>query len=249
MTRLLDVGAPSICLLGGLVGDVDDFYFLDHSPGSFQPPPAPLTGHADDVVPVEEMDLIGGEACLDLVNTGAGRRVGPFREKLRTYGDLVTWAERLDLIDAGRGAVLRRLAERRPGDAARVLEEARALREAVYRVFTASTGGESPAPDDLTRIGEAAGRAAASRRLVATEDGFDYAWLEDDSLERPLWPAAISAAELATMGDLTRVKECASENCNWLFIDESRNRSRRWCDMKDCGNRAKARRFRQRKRT
>ena len=56
-------------------------------------------------------------------------------------------------------------------------------------------------------------------------------------------------AELATMGDLTRVKECASENCNWLFIDESRNRSRRWCDMKDCGNRAKARRFRQRKRT
>ena len=209
----------------------------------------PDTVAPDEVVPVEEMDLIGGEACLDLVNTGAGRRVGPFREKLRTYGDLVTWAERLDLIDAGRGDVLRGLAKRRPDEAARVLEEARTLREAVYRVFTASTRGESAAPDDLTRIGEAAASAAANRRLVATADGFDYEWLEGDSLERPLWPAATSAAELATMGDLTRVKECASENCNWLFIDESRNRSRRWCDMKDCGNRAKARRFRQRKRS
>lgn len=203
----------------------------------------------DAIVPVEEMDIVGGEPCLDLVNTGAGRRVGPFREKLQAYGDLVTWAERTSGLDPQVGAELRRQAAGDAARAERVLSDARALREAIYRVFTAESRGESVTPADLATISDAAGRAAVHRRLIATADGFDYEWVESDSLERPLWPAATSAAELATMGDLTRVKECASENCNWLFIDESRNRSRRWCDMKDCGNRAKARRFRQRNRS
>jgi len=69
-----------------------------------------------------------------------------------------------------------------------------------------------------------------------------------DDLERPLWEIAHSAADLLTSGDQERVKECASTTCEWVFLDKSRNRSRRWCDMSDCGNRAKARRFQARKR-
>ena len=209
----------------------------------------PDPADADAIVPVEEMDIVGGEACLDLVNTGAGRRLGPFRDKLRAYGDLVTWAERAGDLDPERGAELRREADRDPAGAERVLSEARALREAIYRVFTSSSKGEPATSADLAQISDAAARAAANRRLIPADEGYGYEWADERSLERPLWPAAQSAADLATSGDLTRVKECASDNCNWLFIDASRNRSRRWCDMKDCGNRAKARRFRQRNRS
>jgi predicted RNA-binding Zn ribbon-like protein len=221
----------------------------DSSPGT----PAASAGADDaaseEITPVEDMDLIGGEPCLDLVNTGAGRRLGPFREKLRGYRDLVTWAERIGSIDGGAGARLRRVAERDPSAAAAVLAEVKELREAIDRVFTAAADGESPSAGDLSLLDRAAARAAAHRRLVTRHEGFAFEWTDDEDLDRPWWPAAMTAVELLTEGDLTRVKECASDNCNWLFIDESRNRSRRWCDMKDCGNRAKARRFRQRART
>jgi predicted RNA-binding Zn ribbon-like protein len=57
-----------------------------------------------------------------------------------------------------------------------------------------------------------------------------------------LWPIVDAAADLLVRGEPERIKTCGSATCGWLFLDLSRNRSRRWCDMKDCGNRAKARR-------
>jgi predicted RNA-binding Zn ribbon-like protein len=67
-------------------------------------------------------------------------------------------------------------------------------------------------------------------------------------LELPLWILARSAADLLTSEQHAYVRQCASEECTWLFIDRSKNHSRRWCDMGDCGNREKARRLRARKR-
>ena len=77
-------------------------------------------------------------------------------------------------------------------------------------------------------------------------EGYAFIWPGTDDLARPLWPLALSAGDLLTSADRERVKECAADNCSWLFLDMSRNRSRRWCDMAVCGNRAKARRFRAR---
>jgi predicted RNA-binding Zn ribbon-like protein len=195
---------------------------------------------------VEAMDLVGGEPCLELVNTGSSRSKAPFKEKLHQYGDLVTLAERTGLVDADGGERLRRRAEREPERAAEVLERARRLREAVYRSFTAVNEGRAPSEGDLEVLAEEAAAAAAARRLVPGSDCCEYAWREEDRLERPLWPLAVSAAELATSEEIGRVKECAADNCNWLFYDASRNRSRRWCDMRECGNRAKVRRYRKR---
>jgi predicted RNA-binding Zn ribbon-like protein len=194
---------------------------------------------------IETVELVGGDLALDLVNTGSRRRQGPFRDRLLAYGDLVTWAERVALVTADRAQRLRAEAERDPLEADRVLERVRALRETVYRVFTAGARGEAPAEDDLASLGETAAEAAARRVLVpetAPAEGYRFAWPESDTLEQLLWPVAMSAAELLVSDDRERVKECATDNCNWLFVDMSRNRSRRWCDMKDCGNRAKARR-------
>lgn len=208
-----------------------------------------LVAPADGVTTVEEMDLVGGAPALDFVNTGSGRSEPPFKEKLGGYGDLVTWARRLDLVGPETERKLRRAAEADPAGAERVLTRGRELREAIYRAFSATRGDAAPPAEALAIIGEHAARASSHRRLVPTEDGCEWDWAEADAdvLERPLWPVALSAAELATSSDqLARVKECGSDNCNWLFLDMSRNRSRRWCDMKDCGNRAKARRFRAR---
>jgi predicted RNA-binding Zn ribbon-like protein len=85
-------------------------------------------------------------------------------------------------------------------------------------------------------------------RLTAVQTEFVWQWDEDATdLDRVLWPIAQSAAELLTSPELARVRECAKEHCNWLFVDRSKNRSRRWCDMQECGNVAKVRRYRSRK--
>ena len=190
---------------------------------------------------VEAMDLAGGDICLDFVNTASGRDAGPLREKLRVYGDLVTWAERVEVAGPERGKRLREAASASPEAAAAVLARARALREAMFRLFA-----RAPTDADLRLVGDEAGRASAERRLIGDGEGYGFAWPESDRLEQLLWPVALSAVDLLTSEDRVRVKECAAENCNWLFLDKSRNRSRRWCDMAVCGNRAKARRFRER---
>ena len=90
----------------------------------------------------------------------------------------------------------------------------------------------------------------ANLRLLPHEGHFDLEWDPDgSSLERPLWPIVRSAAELLTSGELARVHKCASDRCGWLFVDRSKNHSRRWCDMKECGNVAKVRRYRTRHKT
>ena len=205
-----------------------------------------MNGHAheDEVVPVEAMDLIGGDISLDFVNTASRRTGEGLKEKLRTYDDLLAWAERVDLVGAERAGRLRRAAGADPAAATSVLERARTLREVIYRLFST----DAPSPPDLEALAGAASEAASERRLERTPAGYEWVWPESDTLARLLWPIALSAAELLTSEDRERVKECAADRCNWLFLDRSRNRSRRWCDMKDCGNRAKARRFQARQR-
>jgi predicted RNA-binding Zn ribbon-like protein len=195
--------------------------------------------------PVETMDLTGGDVSLDFVNTASGRAVGPVRDKLGTYVDLVTWGERVGVVDDQAAERLRGAVDRSPSAGDLVLDRARALREATYRLFTAEQADSA----DLELLSGEAGRAAAKRRLAPVADGYGYVWPDDDSLDRVLWPVAVAAAELLTSPDRERVKECGAHDCSWLFLDMSRNRSRRWCDMRVCGNRAKARRFSARQRS
>lgn len=183
--------------------------------------------------------------CLDFANT-ANRPDGrtPVDEKLGSYADLVAWAERMTILPP---AGVARLVARASADgegAERVVAQARALREAIYHVFAS----DPPAADDIDVLGRWAAKAASERRLVPAGDGWAFAWSDSDALDSVLWPVAFAAAELLVSEDRVRVKPCAADTCNWLFLDRSRNRSRRWCDMKDCGNRAKAKRFQARRR-
>ena len=77
---------------------------------------------------------------------------------------------------------------------------------------------------------------------------FGWEFDAEADLARPAWSIARSAVEILTGELYDLVRECAADDCAWLFIDTSRNHSRRWCSMSSCGNRAKVHQFRQRKR-
>lgn len=198
--------------------------------------------------PIEHYDPVGGNLALDLANT-ANRATRPEpNEKLHTYEDLVVWGQRTGMLNADQSRALRAEATARPEAAARVLARTVELREAIYRIFSAvGTGGE-PQDADVVVLDTYLKEGAAQRRLDRGKEGWIWKWeAGDEPLAQLLWPTAYAAAALLTEGELARVKECSNDECNWLFVDMSKNRSRRWCDMKDCGNRAKARRHYRRK--
>ena len=204
-------------------------------------------GQSSSDRPVEALELIGGELCLDFTNTVGGSRENP-KERLHDYSDLVRWAAHAGAIGAEEADELLTRGAERPDAAERVLARALELREAIYRIFEQIARGQAPAAADLERLNAELERAHAHLRVVPAGDHFDYLFADEVALDRPLWPVARSAAELLVSGDVGRVKRCGGHDCDWLFVDQSKNRSRRWCDMRDCGNRAKARRHYRRQR-
>ena len=190
-----------------------------------------------------QFEVIGGALCLDFVNTGSARRNGPFKERLSGYQDLAAWSEQVGLMTPAQADELRGAAEDRAGDADEVLARGRELREVIYRVFSGLVEGQSPSGPDLDVLSREHARAAPYRKLTCDSERVELEWdRSPENLDQMLWPVTQSAIELLVSDDLARVKECATDNCNWLFLDASKNRSRRWCEMRECGNRAKARR-------
>jgi len=194
-------------------------------------------------------DLSGGRLCLDLANTVSDRLKMP-KERLQRYADLVAWARQSGLLDRAGAQELLREASRRPTESEAALERARALRETLFKLFTAAAAGERPPTEAVEALNAALSAALSHRRLVRSRGGsFRWDWdLPSGALEAMLWPVVHSAAELLASDELSDLRECAADSCAWLFLDHSRNHSRRWCDMKVCGNRTKARRHYERAR-
>ncbi len=204
----------------------------------------------------DKFKLVGGAAGLDFVNTVSARISNPnsgrdyfdrYRsDKLEDYADLLAWSVKAELIDKTEAKRLSEFAAKEPQSAEKVLKRALALRESIYRLFKAVVEGWQPEADDLERLNRELSLARKHQRLSAAKSEFGFEWIDrENALDAMLWQVAESAAEMLLTKDLTRIRQCGSDDCNWLFLDTSRNRSRQWCDMKDCGNLAKVRRFRQ----
>jgi predicted RNA-binding Zn ribbon-like protein len=192
--------------------------------------------------------LLGGQLSLDYVNTPDPRGDNP-QEYLLAYGDLVGWARFAGVLSGEEEARLLRVAEGEPGRAAAVYARAIEVREAMHRVFLAIAEGEEPGRGDLGAIEGAYQEALGHARLVAGVGGFDWGWVGDEgTLDRPLWPIARAGVELLTSPGVARVKVCGNHGCGWLFLDTSKNGSRRWCSMEGCGSQVKMRRYYARKR-
>jgi predicted RNA-binding Zn ribbon-like protein len=193
-----------------------------------------------------EFDLSGGALCLDFANTVLRRnQSGRTKDELENYARFIEFAKQTKLLSPAKADRLRRGASASPSAVRRVLPAAVMLREAIYRVFSALAAGKPVASKDVKLVERFAIDAWKHRRLIPTSQGaHSWQWKAEEtgSPEQILWPIALSAVELLTSDWLGAVRACAADDCAWLFLDESRNRSRRWCDMKICGNRQKARR-------
>jgi predicted RNA-binding Zn ribbon-like protein len=193
--------------------------------------------------------LIGGRVCLDFANTTSGRGTDQHLEHLLRYDDLVVWTRRTGLLSADEAAALTTQGGAIPEAAAAVLARALELREALHDIFAASAAGASVPTSAIERVNGALARAMAEARLRTTADGFAWDWqATTPALDRMLWPIVRAAAELLISPALARVKECPGRHCGWLFLDATKNGRRRWCDMRVCGSRDKARRHHHRKR-
>jgi predicted RNA-binding Zn ribbon-like protein len=208
--------------------------------------------------------ILDGHPALDFVNTFDDRfSVGGPTELLGNYADLLSFSQQAGVLDAPQIKVL--APQKESAAAAMALRSAHELREALAAFFYAaelpSTQRASPcapkgAAPDLKTLERHFQRADAHRELAWTRapkaagetPRADWQWGRFAAeLELPIWALARSAARLLTSSAMDQVRLCGSETCRWLFYDTSKNHSRRWCDMKVCGNRMKARRFQARR--
>lgn len=186
---------------------------------------------------------VGGWLCLDFVNTVDWHNSEHPHEWLTKYSDLVSWSRNAGILTENEALNLLRRAELHSTDAKTVLERAIILREALYRTFSAIVNNQLSNPSDITTLNAELANAMTQTRLQQTVDSHKWSYaFKDKTLDPMLWSAVRSAADLLTSDKLDRIRRCSEEKCGWLFLDMSRNRSRKWCDMKDCGNRTKARR-------
>ena len=195
--------------------------------------------------------LRGGHLCLDFANTADWHASDQPEERLTSYEEFVSWSQQAGVLTEEQAKHLFRRAADRPEQVKAVLKRAIVLREAIYEIFAAVAHEQSAEATDLTTLNSALSEALAHSQIAPTETGFDWQWAgEEDALDRPLWSIARSAADLLTSNELQRVGQCADDRgCGWLFLDTSRNHTRHWCSINDCGNRAKARRHYERKRS
>jgi predicted RNA-binding Zn ribbon-like protein len=188
--------------------------------------------------------LCGGHAALDFVNSlddrfGGARPV----ERIADYGTLLRFAVAAGVLESRRA---RRLAQVAGGAAGRALRSARELREALAAALYARVDGHAAPRQALRTLERHLRRAGRHRELRWERRGRGRALSWDwsgDQAELPVWLLAQSAAELLMSESMQRVRACGADSCRWLFLDTSRNHTRRWCEMKVCGNRMKARRF------
>lgn len=125
-----------------------------------------------------------------------------------------------------------------------VLTRAKEFREALNGLAGAIDGGRQPHAAVLTTIGECLAAAYANAHLVPHQGALQWIASAEDDLNRVVWEIARAAGRLVVSPRLARIRACAAADCGWWFADDTKNRSRRWCDMKLCGNREKLRRFR-----
>ena len=190
--------------------------------------------------------LLADHHVLDFINT-IDPREGPHRiDHLCDFADLLAWAKRAHVVSDGDARRISLEAKGNSGSAARAFKRAIDLREALYLIFLRIVAGQSPPRAALAELMRAHRDGLAHGAFVRSGNRFQ--WVLPAIAEFVRWRIAQDAIALLESAELTRVKRCpGSGDCGWLFLDTSKNATRRWCSMEGCGNRAKMRRFLNRK--
>ncbi|MBE3089419.1 MAG: CGNR zinc finger domain-containing protein [Actinobacteria bacterium] len=195
------------------------------------------------------LSLEGGELCLDFTNTVDWRNDNKRqKEWLNDFSDLILWSRHVGILEEKTAQALSLKAWQQPDKAKQLYKKAIELREILFHIFSSLAIERKTEDYNLSIFNHFLVEAMGKSCLVSLQDGFTWSFCQEpDSMDFILNPIIKSAADLLVSPDLKRLKICADDCCGWLFIDMSRNNSRRWCNMKDCGNRAKAYRYYHRK--
>ena len=192
-------------------------------------------------------EFIAGALCLDFANTIHDSRAEDNEEELHTISDVLQWAEEARLLssaDHGRLAAHYRGNSR---EAAAAFSRSLTTRNLLLAIFGSIANGRPASSRYLSELNSALAQAPGLLSVRKNANRIETEWTSSaHGLQRVLFVVLTSAAELLASERLGRIRECASADCTWLFVDESRNHSRRWCEMRACGNRMKARRHYQR---
>ena len=176
-------------------------------------------------------EWIGGDPSIDFHNTVTWGRGALSEERFRSPEDLREWARKTGL--AVRPSAIHR----------GLLGDTLGLRDVLHRLFGAIALGRRPGAGDVAVFNRFLRRAVAGARLERGSGGFRWTFAGSRGLDPVLAEVVWSAARLLSSSDLERLRACANPTCGWLFLDRSRRGNRRWCEMRECGNRAKARRY------
>jgi len=190
--------------------------------------------------------FIGNNLSLDFVNTVGYISSENPTENLNSFSDLIEWSKQGKLISDDEAIVIFTKAKENILESERVFRRVLRLRKSVYDIFRSVISGEEISDEDLTILNRELSLAMSKAEIFSREGELIWDW-KNDGIERILFLITRIAAQLLTSSDLEKLKCCSGENCGWLFYDTSKNKRRQWCDMRDCGNLAKARRFRVKK--
>ncbi|HET7578817.1 MAG TPA: ABATE domain-containing protein [Bacillales bacterium] len=187
--------------------------------------------------------FIAERLCLDFANTVGWHNGDNPKERLINYEKLVDWSRQAEILSTSQEKRLLEEANRHLDQAEKTLEEAIELREAIFRLFRSIARGQKTDSFDLAILNQYLTKAYRLAEMIPKDSEFALTFQKgENELDCMLWPIVQSAMDLLLSGKLDRVKQCEGDPCGWLFFDSSRNKSRRWCSMADCGNREKARR-------
>jgi predicted RNA-binding Zn ribbon-like protein len=197
------------------------------------------------------LELLGGPLCLNFTNTVNTRISSLHHDYLAHYTDLIEWGRHVGILSESQTKYLEQEAIQDPAKASEILNQAIALRETIYRIFVAFARQKPPATADINALNAEIKRAFAKLHIAPFKKGLQWDWDRNpQAMDLPLFPIVKSAADLLTSDELPKVKQCANrEHCDWMFLDTSKNQSRRWCCMSVCGSRHKSRQYYRRKRT
>lgn len=189
---------------------------------------------------LETLEFVGGIMCLDFANTVNSRHELE-HDYLASYSDLVNWAGKATILSPKQVKNLNQRAQLEAEKANVAVEKARDVRETIYRAFSAIASRSNPKEEDLGVLTRLYEEAIGNGRLVKVDDHFEFEWEPDKTFDALLWCIVSSAEKLLSVKEISQVKECPG--CGWLFLDISKNQSRRWCSMNTCGARDKMRRY------
>ncbi len=189
------------------------------------------------------LPLVGSEIAFDLTNTSSGRGGSRHLDHLKIPDDVIRWAQHSRVINPAEAAWMASEIGKDPRLARRLLKRTLELRELIYTIGVELAAGRPPPSDRIELLVHIHTTCLASAKLVPHGQAFVWSWLAADGpVERILGPISLSVLTLLTRADLARVKQCQGEHCGWIFFDTTKNKSRRWCEMEVCGNRAKQKR-------